>query len=144
MNNIKMAICTATGIVGSLVVQLFGGWNRDMTTLIIFMAIDFFMGLMIAAVFKNSPKSINGALDSRSCFEGLSRKCMVLLFVLVAHRLDISLGVCYIKTAAIIGFIVNEAISIIENAGLMGLPLPVAFKKAIDILKKGEDDAEYL
>lgn len=143
MSNIKAALCAFLGSAGSIVVQLLGGWDKDMTTLIIFMATDFIMGLVIAFVFKNSPKSINGALDSRSCFEGLSKKCIILLFVLVAHRLDVSLGADYIKTAAIIGFIVNEAISIIENAGLMGIPLPSAFKKAIDILKKDEEDEKY-
>ena len=45
----------------------------------------------------------------------------------------------YIKDAVIIAFIVNESISIIENAGLMGIPIPVAIAKAIDILKKSSD-----
>lgn len=143
MGNIKTAFCAFLGSLGSIVVRLMGGWDRDMTTLIIFMATDFIMGLVTAFVFKNSPKSVNGALDSKPCFEGLCKKCMILLFVLVAHRLDVSLGADYIKTAAIIGFIVNETISIIENAGLMGIPLPGAFRKAIDILKKDDEDEEY-
>lgn len=143
MNALKTVACTFFGAAGAWVVQLFGGWDKDMTTLITLMAIDFVMGLVIAAVFKNSPKSINGAVDSSSCFEGLCKKCMILLFVLLAHRLDVSLNVDYIKTAAVIGFIANEAISIIENAGLMGMPLPKAFIRAIDILKKGDENEEY-
>ena len=56
------------------------------------------------------------------------------LFVLIAHQLDVVIGVAYIRDAVIIGFIANELISIVENAGLMGVPLPVVVKKAIDIL----------
>lgn len=143
MSTLKTVTCTFFGATGAWIVQLFGGWDKDMTTLITLMTIDFVMGLVIAAVFKNSPKSINGAVDSSSCFEGLCKKCMILLFVLLAHRLDVSLNVDYIKTAAVIGFIANEAISIIENAGLMGMPLPKAFIRAIDILKKGDENEEY-
>ena len=61
---------------------------------------------------------------------------MALLFVLVAHRLDLSLGTPYIRDTVIIGFMANELISIVENAGLMGLPLPTALINAIDILNK--------
>lgn len=144
MVNIKTTICAVMGGIGSYIAYIFGGWDKDMTTLIIFMAIDFLMGLVIAFVFRNSPKSVNGGIASKPCFEGLCKKCVMLLFVLVAHRLDVSLGVSYIKTATVIGFIVNEAISVMENAGLMGLPLPKVITKAIDILKSGEDDEEYM
>jgi len=46
----------------------------------------------------------------------------------------------YIKTTAIISFIANELISIIENAGIMGIPLPSVIKKVIDVLKDKSDD----
>lgn len=141
MNNIKTTLCTVFGMAGSFIAQLFGGWSTDMTTLLIFMIVDFIMGISIAVVFCKSPKTPSGALDSNSCFRGLCKKCTILLFVLVAYRLDVSLGVNYIKTAAVIGFIANEAISIIENAGIMGLPLPECVKKAIELLKKETENA---
>ena len=56
--------------------------------------------------------------------------------MLIAYRLDLALGVDYIRDAVIIGFMANELISIVENAGLMGLPLPAVIIKAIDILTK--------
>ncbi len=66
---------------------------------------------------------------------------MTLLFVLIAYRLDLALGVEYIRDAVIIGFMANELISIVENAGLMGLPLPAVITRAIDVLtKKAEND----
>lgn len=57
-------------------------------------------------------------------------------FVLVAYRIDLILGLDYIRNAVIIAFITNELISLVENAGLMGVPLPAVITKAIDILQK--------
>lgn len=127
------------GAIGSAILSLFGGWSTDLATLVIFMAIDFVTGLIVAGVFKKSKKSENGALESYIGFKGLAKKVMVLLFVLVGHRLDMLMGSDYIRTALIIGFIINETISITENAGLMGIPIPKPIKDAIDILR-GDDE----
>jgi len=141
MSNVKTVICTVFGVIGGFIAQLFGGWTEDIVTLISFMAVDFVMGLLLAGVFHKSNKSENGNLNSRAGWKGLCKKCVTLLFVLIAHRLDVSLGTEYIRTATIIGFIANEVISIVENAGLMGIPLPTVITKAIDILKnKGEEE----
>ena len=141
MSNVKTVICTVLGVIGGFIAQLFGGWTEDIVTLISFMAVDFVMGLLLAGVFHKSNKSENGNLNSRAGWKGLCKKCVTLLFVLIAHRLDVSLGTEYIRTATIIGFIANEVISIVENAGLMGIPLPTVIAKAIDILKnKGEEE----
>lgn len=142
MTNVKAFICTVFGAVGGIVAQLFGGWSEDMVTLIAFMAVDFIMGLILAGVFHKSNKTENGNLNSKVGWKGLSKKCITLLFVLVAHRLDVSLGVSYIRTATIIGFIANELISVVENAGLMGIPLPNVITKAIDILKNRSEDED--
>lgn len=130
----KQVICTGTGLVGSVVTTLFGGWDMGLITLIIFMVIDYLSGMVVAGVFHNSTKTDSGALESRAGWKGLCRKCMTLLFVLIACRLDLAIGVDYIRDAVIIGFIVNELISITENAGLMGIPLPEVITKAIDVL----------
>lgn len=135
MNEIKIFVCTFFGVAGGLFTKIFGGWSEDMITLLIFMGVDFLTGLIVAGVFKASGKTESGALNSKASFKGLCKKCVMLLFVLVACRLDILLGVDYIRAATVIGFILNEAISIIENAGLMGIPLPDIIKKAIEILK---------
>lgn len=140
MTNLKAFICTIFGAVGGMLAQLFGGWSEDMITLIAFMAVDFIMGLLLAGVFHKSNKSENGNLNSKAGWKGLCKKGVTLLFVLIAHRLDISLGTSYIRTATIIGFIANEVISIVENAGLMGLPLPAVITKAIDILKNRSEE----
>ncbi len=130
----KNAICTAAGVIGGAIASLFGGWDTALTTLIICMAIDYVSGLVVAGVFHTSKKSENGALESRAGWKGLCRKGMTLLIVLIACRLDLLAGTNYIRDSVVIGFVANEVISIVENAGLMGLPLPAAITKAIDIL----------
>jgi toxin secretion/phage lysis holin len=143
----KNAICTTAGAIGGVIASLFGGWDAGLATLVMFMAIDYVSGLVVAGVFHNSKKTSSGALESKAGWKGLCRKGMSLLFVLIAYRLDLAIGSNYIRDAVIIGFIVNETISIVENAGLMGVPLPDVINKAIDILtskseEKGGDQNE--
>ena len=137
--NIKEGICTGIGVIGSIIASLFGGWDTDLVTLVIFMGIDYVSGLVVAGIFHNSNKTESGALESKAGWKGLCRKCMTLLFVLIAYRLDLALGVNYIRDAVIIGFMANELISIVENAGLIGLPLPDAINKAIDVLTQKKE-----
>lgn len=133
----KETICTIAGIVGSFIAGLFGGWDTALATLLIFMAVDYVTGLIVAAVGK-SPK---GKLSSKIGWRGLAKKCVVLLLVLVAAQLDITLGTSYIRDAVCISFCLNELLSITENAGLLGVPLPAVITKAIELLQtKGKDE----
>ena len=136
----KEYICTLIGAVGSAIATAFGGWDASFSTLLIFMAIDYMTGLLVAGVFHASPKSENGALESKAGFKGLVRKGLILVIILVACRLDLLLGVNYIRDAACIAFIVNELISMIENFGLMGVPFPETVRNAIELLQKKGDD----
>lgn len=138
----KEGICAGIGVVGSFVASLFGGWDAALTTLVIFMAIDYITGLIVAGVFHNSTKSDTGTLESRAGWKGLCRKGITLLIVLVACRLDMVIGSNFIKDAAVIAFIANEVISIVENAGLMGVPIPGVIIKAIDVLKSKAESEE--
>lgn len=144
VSGVKIAICGGIGVVGSVIAEVFGGWDAAMITLVTLMIIDYIMGILVAAVWHKSPKSESGTLESRAGWKGLCRKGVVLLIVLVAARLDIVLGTSNIvRNAAIIGYSANELISIVENAGLMGVPIPSIIQKAIDILQKkaeGEDN----
>lgn len=130
---------SVVGLVGGFIAMVFGGWSDALITLMIFMSVDYVTGLIVAGIFKKSKKSENGALESRAGFKGLCRKGVALLIVLVAVRLDLVMQTTYIKDAVIIAFIANESISIIENAGLMGIPIPSVIAKAIDVLKKSSD-----
>jgi len=142
MEKLKELICGLIGITVGTIARILGGWSADLQTLITFMVIDFTMGLVVAFVFKKSTKTETGAGESNACFKGLCKKAVMLLIVLIAYRLDITLQVNYIRTTVIIALIVNELISIIENAGLMGVKFPKVITNAIDILQKKSEESE--
>jgi toxin secretion/phage lysis holin len=140
LSTVKAIVLTSFGAVGSFIINaLLGGWTEDLLTLIILMGVDFVMGLLIAAVWKKSGKSDSGALNSISAWKGLIRKGCSLLVVMVAYRLDVTLEVAYIKTAVIMAFIANEGISIVENYGIMGGPMPKVMKRALEVLQEKAD-----
>lgn len=130
----KNTICVVLGTIGSFIASLFGGWSASLTTLSIFMLIDYATGLVVAGVFHKSPKTANGGLESKAGVKGLFRKGTMLLFVLIGYRLDLAIGTTYIQDGVCIAFMVNELISIVENAGLMGLPIPAVITNAIEVL----------
>ena len=135
-------ICTGIGIVGAFIASLYGGWTQGMTTLLMFMAIDYIMGLLVAGVWHKSKKTEDGRLESRAGWKGLVRKGVTMLIVLVAARLDMTIGTTMIRDTAVIGFIANEGISIIENAGLMGVPLPAVIVNALEVLKRQAENTK--
>lgn len=136
MSNLKTIWTAIVSIGGGCIAAAYGGWSQAMTTLMIAMAADYITGLIVAGVFHKSTKSETGALESRAGWKGLCRKGMTLLIVLIAARLDLALGTAGIRDAVVIGFIFNETISILENAGLMGVEYPSALRNALDLLKK--------
>lgn len=139
----KSWILTAIGAVGSFIAAALGGWDTAIITLIAFMAIDFFTGWIVAAVFHKSKKSESGGLQSRAGFKGLCKKVVVLLLVCVANRLDTQIGATYIRDGVCIAFMINEVLSIVENAALMGIPIPAVITNALDILKAKQEDTPH-
>ena len=138
--NMKQHILSGVlGTIGSVIASAFGGWDTALQTLLIFMGIDYITGLVVAGVFHKSSKTKSGALESRAGWKGLCRKGVTLLVVLVACRLDMIINSNFIRDAVVIAFVTNETISIIENAGLMGVPIPTVIVKAIEVLKKKAD-----
>lgn len=138
----KISIMTGIGFLGSFIASLFGGWDAALVTLILFMGIDYLTGLIVAGVFHNSGKTKNGSLESRAGWKGLCRKGVTLLIVLIGCRLDLVMETNFIRDGVVIAFIANETISIIENAGLMGIPIPAVITNAIEVLKKKEDEMQ--
>ena len=138
---IKTCVCFGCGVVGSFIAGCFGGWDSALITLCIFMVCDLLSGLAVAGIFHKSKKTETGTLSSASFVKGLFRKCMCLAFVLVAYRLDLMIGSDYIRDAVIIAFCASELLSLIENAGLMGVPMPAIIIKSVDILKQKAGEA---
>lgn len=138
----KETLMATFGITGSFIASFFGGWNAALTTLVVFMVVDYLTGLIVGGVFNNSTKTKTGGLESKAGWKGLCRKFMTLIVVLVAYRIDLATGASFLKDAVVIAFIVNESLSIAENAGLMGVPFPPALAKAIEVLKNRESEGK--
>lgn len=136
LSGMVVAIGTLAGIISSC----FGGWDNGLIALMIFMGIDYLTGLMLSGVFKGSPNTKSGALQSGECFKGLCRKGMTLFIVLMSYQLDLVAGTNFIRNATIFSYIIYETISTIENLGLMGVYVPPSIQKGIDALKNKEAD----
>ena len=143
MDNIKNYILAVLGVSGAFIAELLGGWDWSLQSLIIFISIDFILGLLVAGVWGKSNKTVSGKLDSKACWQGLIRKGGILLVVLIASRLDIVMNTNgFVRTAVILYFIGNEGISIIENLGIMGVPFPKWLKEKFENLKEKNEKLE--
>lgn len=130
--------------VGGVLGWCLGGWDKLLMAMVAFMVIDYATGLMVAGIFHASPKTPGGRLDSQIGWKGLARKACTLMIVGLAYMVDQIVGVDYIRAATIIGFMCNEAVSVFENAGHMGLKIPKPLLNAVEELfhKVEEQDAE--
>lgn len=130
------------GAVGSFIAGLFGGWSDGLMILCIFMVIDFITG-MTAAAMGESGKSTNGGISSQVIWKGILKKLMTLVLVVVGAQLDRLTGANYIRDTVVIAYCITEVVSIIENAGLIGLPVPSIIQKVIDVLKEKNDNTDF-
>lgn len=143
MENVYKA---AAAVVGA-VMSFFTGIPVIMWVLIAMMTIDYVTGLITGAMGVSN-KTEGGGLSSRAAFEGILRKVMIILVVLLAVLLDLavqnSAGVSFnaVTGATCLWFIASEGVSILENAAEMGVPIPGVLLAALEILKKGEGNNE--
>ncbi len=86
-------------------------------------------------MWHKSPKTADGAFESKASIKGLFRKMGILLAVLLGAQLDLLTGTQMVRNCVIMFFIVNDGFSIIENLGIMGLPLPDGLKNAFEALR---------
>ena len=117
------------------VVGLFMQMPAAVRLLMLLMVLDYFSGVG-AAVLGRSKKSDTGALSSKAGFIGLARKAMILGIVLLAAVLDRVMGSAACTGAVTLFYIVNESLSILENAVLLGVPIPEKLRQTLDIAKK--------
>ena len=141
MTHIKAWVLAAVGTVGGAISAAMGGWSQMLTALLIVMGADYLTGLIVAGVFHRSGKSADGSLESRAGFKGLCRKGAMLLVVLLAARLDLVMGAGFIRDGAAMAFLANELLSVVENVGLMGVPIPKVIASAISVLQSKADSA---
>jgi len=131
----KNQIISLLALLGAGISTALGGWDASIMNLCIVMGLDYITGLIVAGVFRKSTKTESGGLSSAVGWKGLVKKGMILILVVVANLLDKQIGSSYVRDAVCIAFICNDCISILENASLMGLPIPEKLRSAIDVLK---------
>lgn len=142
ITQIKKIILAAVASIGTGILYLVGGWDEALLTLVILMGVDYLTGLICALVFNNSPKTNTGAGSSKAGFVGLLKKVGILACVVLAVQLDKLVGTdATCRTGVILFFIGNEGLSIVENLGLMGVPMPSFIKNALELLKSKNDKA---
>lgn len=128
LKQLENIIKVSAGIGGGLASFLFGGWSVLLQVLVVFIILDYIIGVLAAAHL--------GQLNSKIGFRGIAKKVTILLLVAVAHMIDTVIGDSHlIRDAVIFFYIANELLSIIENAGKTGLPIPDTLKKAVETLK---------
>lgn len=134
MVDYKDAACAVFAAIGAWIAQIYGGWTSAMTALIVFIAVDILTGLL-CGMTKKSPHTQDGGLSSKVMREGAIRKVEIFFILLIAAWLDVAMHVTIWKDAACLYYIAEEGLSIIENAGALGLPFPEKLKSAIEALK---------
>lgn len=116
-----LAVCS------SLLTYLFGGWSALLGVLVTFVVLDYVTGVLAAA--------IEGKLNSNIGLKGIAKKISIFVLVAVGHLADIAIGTDIIMNAVIYFYIANELLSILENIGETGLPIPDVLKNAVESLK---------
>lgn len=139
---VKNAVLGFIATAGSVIANALGGWDAALTVLVAMMAADYLTGVLVALIWHRSNKTDDGTLSSKAGFKGLCKKGMIILIVWIAVLLDNAIGANYVRTAVILFFIGNEGISLLENAGLMGVPYPQFIKKALQALRDKGDNGE--
>jgi toxin secretion/phage lysis holin len=122
--------------VGGAIAGAFGGWNVTMTVLVVAMAADYLSGLAVAGMGK-STKTEGGGLSSKVGWQGLLRKGLMMLVVLIAATLDTAMGDAHVfRDAACWFYIANEGLSLLENLAVAGVPFPEQLKKLLEQAKE--------
>lgn len=134
----KERVSILSGAVGTVVCNLFGGWSPQLQVLLIFMALDYILGVLNALVFGNSEKSENGKLNSRVGFQGIYKKVLMLCLVIIGSQVDYAFNMSFAQVGIVTALIVNELISILETYKSSGLKYPKILDKIIDSISNEE------
>ena len=133
--NAESIFKSIVAIGGGAASYLYGGWSSLLEILLAFVIIDYITGFVAAG--------IEGKLASEVGLKGIAKKVFIFVMVAVAHLADQAAGTQIIRDAAIFFYLANELLSIIENSGRIGLPVPPIISHAVEILKeKGEVSKE--
>jgi toxin secretion/phage lysis holin len=130
-NVFKSLMVAAGGLVG----YVWGGWFALLEALVWFVVIDYVSGWIAAG--------IQGTLSSSIGFKGIGKKVLIFVMVAVGHKADEISGAGHMVRDAVICFYLwNELLSIIENFGRAGVPVPDVIQRAVAVLKGKEKESK--
>jgi len=120
---------------GACLSYLYGGWSQLLNILLVFVVVDYITGVVASG--------IEGKLSSGIGMRGIAKKVFIFVIVAIAHLADQAIGNgSLLMDAAIFFYMANEMLSIIENTGRVGLPVPNILKQAVEVLKGKPDKGD--
>lgn len=137
MERWDLVLKTSVAASGGIVAFLFGGWPLLLQVLLIMTVADYITGMIAGG--------LEGKLKSKIGLIGIARKVFIFVIISLAHQVDMVLGDQHmLRDATTFFYMANELLSIIENGGRMGVPIPAVLKQTIEVLRsksgeKGED-----
>lgn len=129
-----------SGIAGGIA-SVFGGFDTMLQVLVVCMVVDYLTGWIVALMGK-STKTDSGFLDSKVGFKGIGKKCLIMGMVLMATYLDKAVGGSVFRSVVIWFYTANEALSVVENLALAGVPFPDGIKRALEQIKDKHNENE--
>ena len=138
MDRIDVIFKSIVAGAGAVTGYLYGGWDTLLQVLLIFVIVDYLTGIIAGGT--------NGKLSSKVGFRGILKKVLIFIIVAVAHWVDVAVGVALgedvaiFRNATIFFYLANELLSITENAGEMGVPIPEKLMNAVEILKGKKEE----
>lgn len=128
--------------IACIFIAVVGEWTPSLTTLCVVMALDYATACILAVVWKKSPKTNTGGLSSSVAIKGVFKKVGYFIVIIIAHRLDLLFNTDVTKSSVICFLISGECLSVIENLGTMGVPIPKFLKDCVEVLKNKGDKNE--
>ncbi len=141
MMKLQQTLLSLVMSLAALLARALGGWDAALAMMFLLMGLDVVSGLLVA-LCRKSDKTGSGGFRSGSLFTGLTRKLLMVLLVILGTALDSLLGTSVCRLSVIGFYAANEALSVVENAALLGLPFPRGLLKSLERYQQQQDETE--
>lgn len=141
MNKILQRLPAVGATLLALLLTALGGWDAALGLMFLLMGLDVASGFLVA-LCRKSDKTGSGGFRSGSFFTGLTRKLLMVLMVILGTALDRLLGTSLCRLSVIGFYAANEALSVVENAALLGVPFPKGLLKSLERYQQQQDQQE--
>lgn len=141
MMKLQQTLLSLVMSLAALLARALGGWDAALAMMFLLMGLDVVSGLLVA-LCRKSDKTGSGGFRSGSFFTGLTRKLLMVLLVILGTALDSLLGTSVCRLSVIGFYAANEALSVVENAALLGLPFPRGLLTSLERYQQQQDEKE--